>query len=63
MDTFARREGLAETDRAQKRLDNPRRGPIPEEDSPNRQAQPPGPVRPDAIREGAGETFDQGAGI
>jgi hypothetical protein len=63
MDTSARREDLVETDRAQKRLDNPRSTPLPEEVGPTRQPPPQDQVLPDAVREGAGESFVHGAGI
>jgi hypothetical protein len=63
MDRSARREDLVETDRAQKRLDDPRSNPIPEEANSNQQTPPQGPVQPDVIPEGADETFVHGAGI
>jgi hypothetical protein len=63
MDTSARREDFVETDRAPNRLDKPGSNPLPEEVSSRKPTQAADQIRPDLIREGAGETFVHGAGI
>jgi len=63
MNAFTRREDLGETDRAQKKLDNPSSNLIPEEDGFDKQRQSEDPVQADVIVQDTCETFMNGAGI